>query len=123
VSKTFTAGEWVVELELYAGGSGSETTAGAIGVAGMRGGMIEPHKDLRGALETKAKRYGALDAPYLISMSRSGNVWDNTADGELLLVARGGAHSSQNLSNWGEAKADVFDDICRRQNWACKRSP
>jgi hypothetical protein len=57
-----------------------------------------------------------LDEPIRQRMGQYG-------DGELLLVARGGAHSSQNLSNWGEAKADVFGDICRRQNWACKRSP
>jgi hypothetical protein len=66
VSKTFTAGEWAVELELFAGGRSTETAQGAIGTAFLRGGMIEPHRDMREALEGKAKRYGDLNAPYVI---------------------------------------------------------
>lgn len=66
VSKTFTAGEWTVELELFAGGKSTEPAQGAIGTSSLRGGMIEPHRDIRGALEAKAKRYGDLGAPYVI---------------------------------------------------------
>ena len=66
VSKAFTAGEWVVEIESYVGGKSAEPTPGAIGVAAMRGGMIAPHKDLRDALGEKSKKYGDLNAPYLI---------------------------------------------------------
>jgi hypothetical protein len=35
-SKTFTAGEWAVELELFAGGKSSEPGQGAIGTAFLR---------------------------------------------------------------------------------------
>ena len=66
VSKTFTAGEWAFELELFADGNSTEPAQGAIGTAFLRGGMIEPHRDLREALEDKAKRYGDLNAPYVV---------------------------------------------------------
>jgi Ribosomal protein L7/L12 dimerisation domain len=66
VSKRFTAGEWVIELDLYAGGDESDPAPGAIGVADLRGGIITAHKDVRKALDEKSKRYGTLDAPYLI---------------------------------------------------------
>jgi len=66
VVRTFTAGEWVVELELFGGGKSMEPAPGAIGAAFLRGGMIEPHRDMREGLEEKAKRYGDLNAPYVI---------------------------------------------------------
>src|ERR1700688_840659 len=69
VSKTFTAGDWTIEIELYSGGSNPESTSRAIGVAGMRGGMIAPHKDLRAVLEDKSRKYGMLDRPYLIAVA------------------------------------------------------
>ena len=65
-SRTFTAGEWTVELELFAGGKSADPAQGAIGIAFHRGGMIKPHRDLRDALEHKAKRYGELNVPYVI---------------------------------------------------------
>ncbi len=66
VSKTFTAGDWVIELDLYSGGSNPEPGVHAIGVIDMGGGIISPHKELRHALCVKSDRYGALDKPYLI---------------------------------------------------------
>jgi hypothetical protein len=66
VSKTFTAGDWIVELNLYSGGGKTEPPTQAIGVAQMRGGVIRPHKDLRDALYEKTRKYGSLDRPYLI---------------------------------------------------------
>ncbi len=69
VSKTFTAGDWVVELDLYSGGSNPEPSTQAIGVAQMQGGIITPHKDLRDTLYKKTRKYGALDKPYLIAVA------------------------------------------------------
>jgi hypothetical protein len=69
VNKTFTTGDWAVELDLYSSDDDSEPTTQAIGVAAMRGGMIEPHRDLRAALEGKSRRYGTLDKPYLIAVA------------------------------------------------------
>jgi hypothetical protein len=69
VSKTFTADGWKVELDLYSGGINPEPGVHAIGVVDKGGGIISPHKDLRAALETKSKRYGALDKPYLIAVA------------------------------------------------------
>jgi hypothetical protein len=66
VSKTFVAGGWSVELELFAGGESTEQAQRAIGVAFRRGGVIEPHRDMREALGDKGKRYGDLKAPYVI---------------------------------------------------------
>jgi hypothetical protein len=69
VSKIFTAGDWIIELDLYSGGTNPEPATHAIGVAQMRGGMIAPHKDLRTALYEKTRKYGALDKPYLIAVA------------------------------------------------------
>ena len=69
VSKTFTAGDWAVELDLYSGGSNPDPPTQAIGVAELRGGIITPHKDVRDALDEKTRRYGALDQPYLIAVA------------------------------------------------------
>lgn len=69
VSKTFTAGDWTIELDLYSGGSDPEPPTQAIGVAQLRGGAITPHKDLRDALYKKSRKYGALDKPYLIAVA------------------------------------------------------
>jgi hypothetical protein len=66
VSRRFKAGDWEIELDLYTGGSSSEPTSKSIGVADVRGGLITPHKDLRGALDEKSDRYGTPNAPYLI---------------------------------------------------------
>jgi hypothetical protein len=65
VVSSFAAGKWIIELELYAGGD-TGARGHAIGVASMGGGTISPHKDIRAALVKKSRRYGALDAPYLI---------------------------------------------------------
>jgi hypothetical protein len=69
VSKAFTAGDWIVELDLYAGGSNPEPPTEAIGVAQLRGGVIAPHKDLRDALYNKTLKYGSLNEPYLIAVA------------------------------------------------------
>ena len=68
VSSTFTAGDWEIELELYVG-AGLEPAENAIGVAGLGGGWIAPHADLRNALDNKSRRYGDLGSPYLIVVS------------------------------------------------------
>lgn len=65
VTRQFAAGEWIVEVDLYAGGDPGPR-GHAIGVASLGGGMIHPHKDVRAALVKKSRRYGTLDAPYLI---------------------------------------------------------
>jgi hypothetical protein len=66
MSRTFTAGDWIIELDLYAGGGiDLEPATQTIGVAEMRGGIIVPHSDLRDALYKKSRKYGVLDKPYL----------------------------------------------------------
>ena len=69
VVKTFIAGGWIIELDLYSGGSNPEPGVHAIGVISMGGGIISPHEDLRAALCEKSRRYGALDKPYLIAVA------------------------------------------------------
>lgn len=69
VNKTFTTGDWIVDLDLYSGGSNPEPGVHAIGVVDMGGGIISPHKDLREALRDKSKKYGKLDKPYLIAVA------------------------------------------------------
>lgn len=69
IRKTFSAGDWRVELDLYSGGSNPEPSTKAIGVSQMRGGVITPHTDLRDALYEKSRRYGSLDRPYLIAVA------------------------------------------------------
>jgi hypothetical protein len=64
ITRRFIAGDWEVELDLISGGSIQHSRA--IGIASGGVGWIAPHLDFRGALELKAKRYGELQAPYLI---------------------------------------------------------
>jgi hypothetical protein len=73
VSKTFTAGDWIIELDLYSGDSNSGPSAHAIGLIDMGGGIVHPHKDLRAALRSKSRRYGVLDKPYLIAVADGKN--------------------------------------------------
>jgi hypothetical protein len=92
VTKSFTAGDWIIELDLYSGGSDTEPSAQAIGVASMRGGMIKPHEDLRDALGEKSKRYGALDKPYLIAV----------ADGKSQFFSKDSIHSALTEAVFGD---------------------
>jgi aspartyl-tRNA(Asn)/glutamyl-tRNA(Gln) amidotransferase subunit B len=63
----FTAGEWVIELELFSSGDLADATG--IGVVAMRGGVIAPHRDIRAALEGKSRAYVTMDASYLIAVA------------------------------------------------------
>lgn len=92
VNKTFTAGDWIIEIDLYSGGSDPNPPTEAIGVAQMRGGVITPHKDLRDALYEKSRRYGALDKPYLIAV----------ADGKNQLFSKDSIHSALTDAVFGD---------------------
>lgn len=92
VSKTFRAGDWIVELDLYSGGSKTEPPTQAIGVAQMRGGVIAPHKDLRDALYEKTRKYGSLDKPYVIAV----------ADGKDQLFSKDSIHSALTEAVFGD---------------------
>ena len=91
VRRLFTAGDWVVELELYSGGTNLEPSQ-AIGVAQMRGGVIAPHRDLRDALYEKTRKYGELDKPYLIAV----------ADGKDQLFGKNSIHSALTEAVFGD---------------------
>jgi hypothetical protein len=73
IARRFTAGGWIFEIELYAGGDPASSGAGAIGVIGLPGGLIAPHSDIRDALERKSRWYGDLGAPYLIVVADAKN--------------------------------------------------
>jgi hypothetical protein len=92
VNKTFAAGDWTIELDLYAGGSNPEPPAEAIGVAQLPGGVISPHKDLRDALYEKSHKYGSLDKPYLIAV----------ADGKNQLFSKNSIHSALTEAVFGD---------------------
>jgi hypothetical protein len=103
VSKTFAAGDWIVELDLCSGGSNPEPPAQAIGVAQMRGGVVAPHKDLRDALYEKTRKYGSLDKPYLITV----------ADGKGRLFNRDSIHSALNEAVFGDEIMQVKGGTAR----------
>jgi hypothetical protein len=65
ISKEFVVGDWKIELDLVVGSS-KEPPKHAIGNSMGNVGFISPHDDLKKALSAKARRYGPLDAPYLI---------------------------------------------------------
>lgn len=92
ISRTFSAGDWGVELDLYSGGSNPEPSTQAIGVAQMRGGVITPHQDLRDALCKKSRRYGSLDKPYLIAV----------ADGKDQFFSKDSIHSALTDAVFGD---------------------
>ncbi len=92
VSRTFSAGDWSIELDLYSGGSDPEPPTEAIGVAQMRGGAITPHTDLRDALDEKSRRYGSLDKPYLIAV----------ADGKSQFFSKDSIHTALTEAVFGD---------------------
>jgi hypothetical protein len=109
VSKIFTAGDWIVELDLYSGGSDPEPPTQAIGVAQIQSGVIAPHKDLRDALYEKTKKYGALDKPYLIAIG----------DGKDQLFSKDSIHSALSDAVFGDEIVQVRGDevyITRAKN-------
>jgi hypothetical protein len=63
-TRHLVAGDWELELDLFSGGSIKHDRA--IGISSGGVGWLAPHLDLRGTLDGKAKRYGDLQAPYLI---------------------------------------------------------
>jgi hypothetical protein len=73
VNKTFAAGEWVIELDLYALGGNGDPAEHAIDMVDMGGGIIKPQQELREALREKTLKYGALDKPYLIAVADGKN--------------------------------------------------
>jgi hypothetical protein len=92
VSKTFTAGDWAVELDLYSGGSNPDPPTQAIGTAALRGGVVKLHEDIRDALDKKSRRYGALDQPYLIVV----------ADGKGQIFTKDSVHSALTNAVFGD---------------------
>jgi len=89
VHKTFMVADWEVELDLY---SGSSSPVGAAIGAILRGGTIEPHKEIRDALYAKTRRYGMLDQPYLIAV----------ADGKDQLFGKKSVHSALTDAVFGD---------------------
>jgi ribosomal L7/L12-like protein len=69
VSKTFVAGEWLIELDLYAHGGNGDPASHAIDVVHMGGAIVKPQEELRDALYEKTLKYGAIDRPYLIAVA------------------------------------------------------
>ena len=69
LSKTFAAGEWLIELDLYADGGDGDPTGHAIDVVDMGGGIVKPQAELRDVLCEKTRKYGALETPYLIAVT------------------------------------------------------
>jgi hypothetical protein len=69
IERVFEFTGWVLELELFAGGSGVEPSTRAIGVVSFGAGWIAPHQDLRSTLESKCNRYGSVNAPFLIAVA------------------------------------------------------
>jgi hypothetical protein len=103
VSRVFTVGDWVIELDLYSGGSDGEAPKQAVGVRQLRGGVIAPHKDLREALYEKARKYGPLDKPYLIAV----------ADGKDQLFGKDSIHSALVEAIFGDEVVQLQGDKIR----------
>lgn len=65
-TRTFTAGDWSIDLTLYppprGGGKSERTIASSMGSVRY----ISAETEIRQALERKGNRYGVLNAPYLI---------------------------------------------------------
>jgi aspartyl-tRNA(Asn)/glutamyl-tRNA(Gln) amidotransferase subunit B len=72
VVKSFPAGNWIIEIDLYSGLQGVSGSS-AIGTATMAGGWITPHRDIRAALERKSRGYGNMKVPYVIVVADAKN--------------------------------------------------
>ncbi|ODR94128.1 hypothetical protein AUC70_11235 [Methyloceanibacter stevinii] len=87
VSEVFDFDGWTVELQLIAGES-KKVASRAIGLMGTEARWIAPHLDLRSALERKARRYGELNAPYLIVAAEAReDMWNTGSSSETMLDA------------------------------------
>lgn len=65
-SKIFEIDDWKIEIILFGGFVTDVQSTHAIATAMGDGRMVSAETEIRQALSTKGKRYGKLDAPYLI---------------------------------------------------------
>jgi hypothetical protein len=69
-SRRFSVVDWEIELELFVLES-MKDDGHAIGISHGAVEFIAPHEDLRRALYRKSRKYGTMDAPYLIVVADS----------------------------------------------------
>ena len=65
-SKVFEIDDWKIEIILFGGFRTDVQSTHAIATAMGDGRIVSAETEIRQALSTKGKRYGKLDAPYLI---------------------------------------------------------
>jgi hypothetical protein len=65
-SKVFELDDWKIEIILFGGFKADVESKHAIATAMGDGRIVSAETEIRQALSTKGKRYGNLDAPYLI---------------------------------------------------------
>jgi hypothetical protein len=65
-SKVFEIDDWKIEIILFGGFSAEVESKHAIATAMGDLRVVKAEKEIRQALSTKGKRYGALNVPYLI---------------------------------------------------------
>jgi hypothetical protein len=65
-SKVFEIDDWKIEIILFGGFRSDVQSTHAIATAMGDGRIVSAETEIRQALSTKGKRYGKLDAPYLI---------------------------------------------------------
>jgi hypothetical protein len=105
VSKIFAAGEWLIELDLYAVDGNGDSGAHAIDVMDMGGGIVEPQEELCDALYKKTLKYGAIDIPYLIAV----------ADGKDQIFGKNSVNRALTQTVFGDETAHDPDRLRRRR--------
>ena len=68
-TRVFESDDWKIELKLFAGFKKDVVPTRAIAAAMGDVRIAEPRLEIRDALETKGKRYGVFEAPYVIVMA------------------------------------------------------
>lgn len=65
-TKTFDADDWSIEIMLHGGFKKEIPPDRMIATAMGDVRIIKPHEEIRGAVQSKGNRYGAMTLPYLI---------------------------------------------------------
>jgi len=65
-AKVFEIDDWKIEIVLFGGFKEDEVPTHAIATAMGEGRVVKAETEIREALSDKGKRYGALDAPYVV---------------------------------------------------------
>jgi len=108
-TKLFEIDDWKIEIVLYGGYKDDIVTTHAIASAMGEGRIVKAEAEIQEAVADKGKRYGDLDAPYIVVVAdcreelvggdRNGNALLDAAFGSIVTQARAMGNGGFDLQN------------------------